>query len=64
MRDSFMDASIVSGGITHDWIGIVAKNVQGMKFGVVQITVHDSRVVQIEKTEKLRLERTDTKDSH
>jgi hypothetical protein len=32
-----------------------------MRFGVVQIVVHESRVVQIERTEKLRLDRSETK---
>jgi hypothetical protein len=45
-----------------EWIGIVAENVESLKFGVVQITVHESRVVQIEKTEKIRLERADTSE--
>jgi hypothetical protein len=30
--------------------------VSSLRFGVVQIVVHDSRVVQIERTEKTRLE--------
>jgi hypothetical protein len=42
--------------ISNDWIGIVAGQVASMQFGVVQITVHDARVVQIEKTEKLRFD--------
>jgi hypothetical protein len=29
--------------------------VQGIRYGAVEITVHDGRVVQIERTEKLRL---------
>jgi hypothetical protein len=45
-----------------NWIEIVAENVGSLRFGVVQITVHESRVVQIEKTEKIRLERSDTSD--
>lgn len=42
--------------ITHEWVGIVAKKVRSLKFGVIQITIHESRVVQIEKTEKVRLD--------
>ena len=42
--------------ITPEWVGIVAKQVESLKFGVVQITIHESRVVQIEKTEKVRLD--------
>jgi len=50
--------------ITASWLGIVAKQVESLKFGVVQITVHESRVVQIEKTEKVRLDKTETKDAN
>jgi hypothetical protein len=29
-----------------------------LRYGVVQITVHDARVTQIEKTERVRLEKS------
>ena len=45
--------------ISPEWIGIVARQVDSLRFGVVQITVHESRVVQIEKTEKVRLDKGD-----
>lgn len=38
------------------WIDVVRRQVGSLNFGVVQIVVHDSRVVQIERTEKVRLE--------
>ena len=50
--------------ITPDWVGIVAKQVESLKFGVVQITVHESRVVQIEKTEKVRLDQGELQEAH
>lgn len=37
------------------WIEAVVERVSSLRFGVVQIVVHDSRVVQIERTERLRL---------
>jgi len=37
------------------WLAVVEKQVSELRFGVVQITVHDARVVQIERTEKIRL---------
>jgi len=37
------------------WLEVVEKQVTELRFGVVQITVHDARVVQIERTEKIRL---------
>lgn len=39
------------------WLETVRNYVGSIKFGVVQIVVHDSAVVQIERTEKLRLDR-------
>jgi hypothetical protein len=40
-----------------DWIEVVREKVKDLRFGVVQIVVHDSHVVQIERTEKTRLDR-------
>lgn len=34
----------------------IAEAIRGIRYGSVQITIHDSRVVQIEKAEKVRLE--------
>ena len=39
------------------WPELVARHVASLRFGVVQIVVHDSQVVQIERTEKVRLDR-------
>ena len=41
---------------SENWIEVVAKQVGNLRFGVVQIVVHDSRVVQIERTEKVRMD--------
>jgi hypothetical protein len=38
------------------WLELVCQHVHTIRFGVVQIVVHDSRVVQIEKTERVRLD--------
>jgi hypothetical protein len=38
-----------------EWLAIVQRHVATVRYGVVQITVHDGRVTQIERTEKLRL---------
>jgi hypothetical protein len=37
------------------WLPIVRRQVRSLRFGVVQIVVHNAQVVQIERTEKLRL---------
>ncbi|HEX7863244.1 MAG TPA: DUF2292 domain-containing protein [Verrucomicrobiae bacterium] len=39
-----------------DWVQLVKQSVKGLQFGVVQIVVHNAKVVQIEKTEKLRID--------
>ena len=39
------------------WEEIVRQHVKSLRFGVVQIVVHENRVVQIERTEKVRLDR-------
>jgi hypothetical protein len=39
---------------------IVQRHVDSLAFGEVQIVVHDHRVVQIERTEKLRLDKTES----
>ena len=37
------------------WLAIVRQHVKSLHFGVVQIVVHNDHVVQIERTEKIRL---------
>lgn len=55
--------SISTGGSTHNlnWIEVVQQQVSSLRFGVVQITVHESRVVQIERTERLRFDKSEPK---
>ena len=38
------------------WLREVRSQVESLRFGQVQIVVHDGRVVQIEKVEKIRFE--------
>lgn len=37
------------------WIDIVRQKVDSLRYGVVQIVVHDGKVTQIERTEKTRI---------
>ena len=37
------------------WLAEVKRQVNSLRFGVVQIVVHNSRVTQIDRTERLRL---------
>ena len=38
-----------------DWLALVREKVEGLRYGVVQLVVHDGRVTQIERSEKTRL---------
>ena len=40
-----------------EWMELVRGQVNSLKFGSVLITVHDSRVTQFEKVEKVRLDK-------
>ena len=43
------------------WIELVIQQVGSLRYGVVEIVVQDGRVIQIEKTERLRLEKASDK---
>lgn len=48
----------IRGTIVNDAIvKEIADILRGLKFGQVVITVHDSKIVQVEKTEKSRYDR-------
>lgn len=40
------------------WLDLVRRKVEALRFGTIQIVVHDGRVTQVESTERVRL--TDT----
>ena len=44
-------------GEKRDWLEIVRQQVGSLRYGVVEIVVHDSQVTQIEKTERVRLDK-------
>lgn len=44
-----------SGENSTEWLNIVREKVRGLRFGVVQIVIHDAKVTLIERTEKTRL---------
>ena len=46
-----------------NWLEIVREQVASLKYGLVEIIVHDSQVTQIEKTERLRLDRPATRSA-
>ena len=48
-----------------EWLALVRQKVETLHYGVVQIAVHDSRVTQIERTERTRFEnRANDSNSH
>ncbi|HXR05181.1 MAG TPA: YezD family protein [Verrucomicrobiae bacterium] len=55
-----MNAAEIKSGEHADrndgWLEIVRRQVASLRYGVVQVVVHDSRVTQIDKTERVRLE--------
>jgi hypothetical protein len=38
-----------------EWLRVVQQKVESLRYGVVQLVVHDGRVTQIERTEKTRI---------
>ncbi|MES2997353.1 MAG: YezD family protein [Verrucomicrobiota bacterium] len=37
-----------------DWLEVVRKNAEQLRYGSIQITVHDGRVTQVESIERTR----------
>jgi hypothetical protein len=44
-------------GAEPAWLELVRTQVGSLRYGVVQIIVHDAQVIQIEKTERVRLDK-------
>jgi hypothetical protein len=40
-----------------EWLELVRRQVESLRYGTVQIVVHDSQVTQIEKVERVRLDK-------
>ncbi len=55
MPTTVSDTNPGSAGSLPEWIALVREKVEGLRYGVVQLVVHDGRVTQIERTEKTRL---------
>ncbi len=51
-------------GSEPTWLAAVKTQVESLRFGTVQIVVHDAQVVQIEKTEKVRFQKPDGEASN
>jgi hypothetical protein len=56
MKTAIEQNGAMEGYVNADsWLDVVRRQVGTLKFGVVQIVVHGARVVQIERTEKVRI---------
>jgi|GEM_PF-2036418 len=57
---SLSRASALSGAqpASSEWAALVRGKDESLRYGVVQLTVHDGRVTQTERTEKTRLPAT------
>ena len=47
--------ALAKAGVAPEWLRVVQNKVETLRYGVVQLVVHDGRVTQIERTEKTRL---------
>ena len=43
--------------VLPEWLELVRRQVGSLRYGAVEIVVHDSRVIQIEKVERVRLDK-------
>ena len=48
-----MSQSII---VTEEWLKRIGEQVIGVEYGVIQITIHDSQIVQIDRTERKRFD--------
>lgn len=42
-------------GEQPEWVRLVRAQVETLRFGTVQLTIHEGQVVQVEKIERVRL---------
>jgi hypothetical protein len=56
MSTTNLESSLPSGALP-EWLEIVWQQVGSLRYGAVEITVHDSKVIQIEKIERVRLDK-------
>jgi hypothetical protein len=46
--------------LSPTWLKLVRERVNGLRFGTVQIVVHEGRVTQVDSTERTRFPADDT----
>ncbi len=47
----------IKNGNGENWLEVVGRQAEALRFGSIQITVHEGRVVQIETSVKVRFDR-------
>ena len=47
-------ASPAATASSEEWTAYVLKKIESLKYGSLQIVVHDGRIMQVEATEKIR----------
>jgi hypothetical protein len=60
-KTNIMSLSIEAKAAQVSWIELLKEQVGSLRYGIVQIVVHDRRVVQIERTEKFRFDKPEKK---
>ena len=55
MMNAIKEGTNLSANAVPAWLELVRRQVTSLRFGVVQIVVHDAQVTQVEKTERVRL---------
>ena len=50
------EPSVLNSASAPEWVAVVRKAAGSVRFGYIQIKIHDGEVVQIEATEKYRLD--------
>ena len=49
---------MTTGVIAHaEWLNLVNRYVNSIRFGAIQIVIHEGKVVQVERTEKVRFDK-------
>ena len=48
----------------ESWLRIVREKVASMRFGSINVTVHDGRVTQVDATEKVRFAASNDHQAH
>lgn len=54
MKPKAPERALSSDGPKTDWVEVVRTKVEALRFGSIQIIVHEGRVTQIESLEKTR----------